>query len=221
MLGLSSAIVFAASAIASVAALPGNYSALVPRYTGSQTGTFDGYYFSYWTDGTAQATYTNTGAGAYSLSWGGNVGNFVGGVGWNPGSTSRSVTFGGSWSTSGNAYLSLYGWSTNPLVEYYVMEDFGTYNPGSAATNKGTYSSDGSTYTMYTDTRTNAPSIIGTATFQQFISVRSSKRTSGTITFANHVNAWAGAGLHLGTMNYQIIATEGYYSSGSASLTVH
>ncbi|KAF8313834.1 xylanase A [Clavulina sp. PMI_390] len=220
MLGLSSAIVLAASAITGVSALPGNYSALAARYTGSETGTYDGYYYSYWTDGTAEATYTNTGAGSYSLSWTGNVGNFVGGVGWNPGSTSRSVTFSGSWSTTGNAYLSLYGWSTSPLVEYYVMEDFGDYNPGSAATYKGSYTSDGATYYMYTDTRTNAPSISGTATFPQYLSIRQSKRTSGTITFANHVNAWASVGLDLGTMNYQIMATEGYYSSGSSSITI-
>jgi hypothetical protein len=101
------------------------------------------------------------------------------------------------------------GWSTNPLVEYYINEEandfnLGTANPGT--THMGTVVSDGSTYDIYTHTQVNQPSIQGTATFQQFLSVRQSKRTSGTVTIQNHVNAWASLGMHLGTMNLQIMA---------------
>jgi endo-1,4-beta-xylanase len=53
--------------------------------------------------------------GQYSVTWSGN-GNWVGGKGWKPGAA-RVITYSGTYSPNGNSYLSIYGWTTNPLVE--------------------------------------------------------------------------------------------------------
>lgn len=87
-------------------------------------------------------------------------------------------------------------------------------------TQKGSFTSDGATYEIWENTRTNEPSIEGTSTFNQYISVRSSARTSGTVTLENHFTAWANAGMDLGTMNLQVIAVESWNGAGSASQTV-
>lgn len=83
----------------------------------------------------------------------------------------RLVNYTGSFQTSGAAYLALYGWTNNPLVEYYVIEAMGNHNPSDnvSATQYGCLTSDGGVYEIWEKKRTNAPSILGDNTdFEQY-----------------------------------------------------
>nr|BAA08650.1 endo-beta1,4-xylanase [Achaetomiella gracilis] len=219
MVNFSSLFLAASAAVVAVAA-PGELPGMHKRQTltSSQTGTNNGYYYSFWTDGQGNVQYTNEAGGQYSVTWSGN-GNWVGGKGWNPGSA-RTINYTANYNPNGNSYLAVYGWTRNPLIEYYVVENFGTYNPSTGATRLGSVTTDGSCYDIYRTQRVNQPSIEGTSTFYQFWSVRQNKRSGGSVNMAAHFNAWAAAGLQLGTHDYQIVATEGYYSSGSATVNV-
>ncbi|EAQ89463.1 hypothetical protein CHGG_06082 [Chaetomium globosum CBS 148.51] len=186
--------------------------------TPSSSGQHGGYYYYFWTDGGGTVNYQNEDDGSYNVQWQ-DCGNFVGGKGWNPGSSSRIINFNATFETLGNGYLAIYGWATNPLVEYYIIESFGTFDPSAYAQQRfEPYTADGSEYSLGRNIRYGLP--IGGSTIVQYYAVRRNKRSSGSVTVADHFAAWKERGLKLGAFKDQIVATEGYASNGSSSVTV-
>jgi endo-1,4-beta-xylanase len=135
---------------------------------------------------------------------------------------SSSITYAGTYTANGGSYLAVYGWVNSPQAEYYVVENYGNFNPctGSGVTQLGSLSSDGGTYQVCTHTQVNQPSITGTSTFKQYFSVRQSKRSSGTVTMSNHFSFWSRSGFNPNNLNYQVVAVEAFSGTGHASMTV-
>jgi len=209
--------IFAALVAAGCLAITANAQTVSNNGTGSNNGFF---YSLFTSSGSATLTFPEASKfpGNYAITWS-DVGDVVGGKGFNPGSAQTIGYNVGS--ASGFNYISIYGWLTNPLVEYYITE-FGSLFV-SDATFKGSVSSDGHTYNTYEHEQVNQPSIQGTATFEQYLDAwgGASIGTNGTVTTANHFNHWKSLGLPVGTFNYQILATEAFNgASGSVNATV-
>ncbi len=186
------------------------------------TGYEGNFAYELWKD-YGDTSMTLKGNGLFECWWE-NIGNalFRKGVKWDCTKTysqlgNITVNYGVDYQPNGNSYLCVYGWCRNPLVEYYIVDSWGTWRPP-GATSKGTITVDGGTYEVYETTRVNQPSIDGNTTFQQYWSVRTSKRTSGTISVTEHFKAWERMGMKMGLMYEAALTVEGYQSSGWADV---
>jgi endo-1,4-beta-xylanase len=193
------------------------FTATAQTICSSETGSQGGYTYELWTEGSGSVCMTLGSGGSFSVEWS-NAGNFVARKGNRPGEYNSTVSYSCNYNPNGNSYLGVYGWTTDPLIEYYIVDGWGDWRPPGASS-KGTVNIDGGTYDIYETTRTNQPSIIGTATFQQYWSVRTSKKTSGSINCGAHFDEWANRGMNLGNFYEVSFHVEGYQSSGSANVT--
>ncbi|KYG10450.1 glycosyl hydrolase, partial [Sorangium cellulosum] len=185
------------------------------QYCSNQTGTHCGYTFEYWKDN-GTGCLTNT-ADGFNVTWS-NINNLLGRKGIRPGTKNTVVNYTADYRPNGNSYMGVYGWTKGPLIEYYIVDSWGNWRPPGGEGFMGTVTSDGGTYDIYRTQRVNQPSIEGNTTFYQYWSVRKDKRSSGTITVANHFNAWASKGMNLGSLYEVSMLVEGYQSSGSANV---
>jgi len=131
-----------------------------------------------------------------------------------------SINYGVDYNPDGNSYLCLYGWTVDPLLEFYVVDAWGSWRPP-GADSKGIIQIDGGSYDVYETTRTDMPSIIGVQTFNQFWSVRTEKKTEGSISVSQHIKAWEKMDMILGKMHEMAFCIEGYNSSGKADVYKH
>jgi hypothetical protein len=104
-------------------------------------------------------------------------------------------------SAGGYSYIGMYGWTTNPCVEWYVVDDsYNTMpiNPGNT-TNEGEVEIDGGTYIMYTrpTTGSGGTRCSGTTTWVQYYSVRKTARACGVISLSKHFGAWESLGMDM------------------------
>ncbi|KAG4100283.1 concanavalin A-like lectin/glucanase [Neocallimastix lanati (nom. inval.)] len=101
------------------------------------------------------------------------------------------------------SYIGIYGWTRNPLVEFYVVDNWlSQYRPGDWVGNKkhGDFTIDGARYTVYENTR-YGPSIDGNTNFKQYFSIRQTARDCGTIDITAHFQQWEKLGMTMGKMH--------------------
>ena len=129
-----------------------------------------------------------------------------------------------NWKKSGNAggynYIGIYGWTVDPLVEYYIVDDWFS-EPGAnlLGQKKGEFTVDGATYEVYQNQRNNAPSIKGNQTFPQYFSKRKGARSCGHIDISAHFKKWESLGMKMGKMYEAKVLVEAGGGSGSFDVT--
>lgn len=206
----------------SASAAHGENSRPATTLTNNAIGTEDGYGYELWKD-RGDTTMSLTGGGTFTCEWS-NINNalFRRGVKFDSMQTYQeigdiTVDYEVDYHPNGNSYLCVYGWTREPLVEYYVVESWGTWRPPGGSP-IGTITVDDGVYDVYKTVRVNQPSIDGNTTFEQYWSVRKEKRTAGTIDVAAHFAAWENMGLQMGKMYEAALTVEGYQSAGSAEV---
>uniref|UniRef100_UPI0025DD01B7 glycoside hydrolase family 11 protein n=1 Tax=uncultured Ruminococcus sp. TaxID=165186 RepID=UPI0025DD01B7 len=198
-------------------------------------GNIGGYDYEMWNQNGQGQVSMNPGAGSFTCSWS-NIENFLARMGKNYDSQKQNykqignivLTYDVEYTPRGNSYMCVYGWTRNPLMEYYIVEGWGDWRPpGDGAERKGTVNLNGNTYDICKTMRYNQPSLDGTATFPQYWSIRQQSGSAnnqtnymkGTIDVSKHFDAWSQAGLDMSGTLYEVsLNIEGYRSNGSANV---
>jgi hypothetical protein len=192
-----------------------------------------GYAYELWADGGGTGCMTVHGVdAAFSASWS-DVEDFLGRVGLDFDQTRTHQQIGEIKATfqetksddGGFTYIGIYGWTTNPLREFYILDDWGVEKPGGFSSDGtprdevGTLTADGETYDVWKKTRENKPSIEGTATFDQYFSIRRTARQCGTVSVSEHFRQWEELGLSLGNLYEVKWLVEAQFNGGEVQFT--
>ncbi len=186
-------------------------------------------WFLWYTGGNGcMTTYDNL-SGAFSAQWN-NVGDFLARIGFwfdetqtvaQLGEIGADMKFTRQGNAGGFSFIGIYGWTTNPLVEYYIVEDSFGNGPAQpfATQQRGSFTVDGAQYNIYSGDRQNQPSIIGNANFTQILSVRQNPRQCGHVSISEHFRQWQRMGMNLGMAKEAKILVEAGGGNGSITFT--
>lgn len=133
------------------------------------------------------------------------------------------VNYEAKYNPYGDAWLCVYGWAINPLVEWYIIERYSTYKPPNGGYLIGNFETDGDVYEVFRADRKKRPTVFGDfpLDFSQYWSVRTTGRTSGTVDVSSHFRAWESLGLALGEISEIALSVEAWLSSGDAEIILN
>ncbi len=201
------------------------------QHSGNSQGGSNNLAWQIWSN-QGTGTLTTFSTPAFTAAWN-NSGDYLGRLGFEWGNSGKTYdqygtvtadfTFKKNGSGGGFSYIGIYGWSTNPCIEWYIVDDsfgsmpFTPYNSGQ----KGTATIDGESYKLYSNgTNGTGGSRCNQSSWTQFWSIRQKARQCGTITISDHFKAWDGAGMKLGTLLEAKILVETGGGSGSVDFAV-
>lgn len=224
------------SSSSSGGAAPLDCSATMPtdgtKHTGLGQGGKDNLAWQLWANTASNGSITTFSIPAFSASWN-NAGDYLARIGFEWGNAGKTYDTYGTIAAQyaykktgtggGYSYIGIYGWSTNPCVEWYIVDDSFNgmpVNPGNT-TNKGTVKIDGGDYILYTrQTTGTGGSRCNVSSWAQYYSVRKTARQCGTISITQHFDAWKAASMPLGNLLEAKILVEVGGGNGSADFPV-
>lgn len=135
--------------------------------------------------------------------------DIVGGKGWSTGA-GRTINYNIGLLQGSYNFVGVYGWTRSPLIEYYVVEKGNI----SGQNQNRNFNANGKNYSFKKQVRSNAPSILGTRTFYQFISQHGNAPTGSNqkVNMQAHINHWNkhGGQNKLSNFDYQVFGIESY-----------
>jgi endo-1,4-beta-xylanase len=187
-------------------------------------GTADGLNYGIWSNGSGGNVTTFANAHAFGASWN-NGGDFLAHLGLDFNSSKSYTAYGTiaaqiaetkTGTAGGYSSIGMYGWTQNPCVEWYIVDD--SFQTMPTQRSSVTTSIDGGTYYLIKNTTTGSGGNDCGATvssWTQMWSVRSAARQCGTITVSDHFAAWANQGWSLGNLTSVHINVEVGGGTGS------
>jgi endo-1,4-beta-xylanase len=182
------------------------------QHSGNTQGTSGNFAWQLWSNGTGP-TMTTFDVPAFRLTWGPDSGDVLGRLGLDfadggmtydqYGTITAQFAENKSGTGGGYSYIGIYGFSADPCVEFYIVDDSYSEMPIKpySTTNKGTVTIDGGSYALYSGTMSSTgDSSCRGSVWSLFYSVRQTARTCGQISITQHFDAWKAAGMKLGNL---------------------
>ncbi|HWP06156.1 MAG TPA: glycoside hydrolase family 11 protein [Polyangiaceae bacterium] len=200
-------------------------------HNGNSQGGSNNLAWQIWSNG-GSGSLTTFSTAAFIATWN-NSGDYLGRLGWEFGNSGKTfasygdITADLAFKKNGTAgqysYVGIYGWTTNPCIEWYIVDDsysmmpFNTGNPVS-----GTVDLDGGTYNLVkrNTSGTGGNRCGNVSNWDQFYSIRHTGRQCGTISVTEHFKIWDAKGWKLGNLLEVKILVEAASGQGSVEFAV-
>jgi hypothetical protein len=200
-------------------------------HSGNTQGGSGNLAWQIWSNG-GSGSLTTFSTPAFIASWN-NSGDYLGRLGFEFGNSGKAFSSYGditadlAFKKNGSAgqysYVGIYGWSTNPCIEWYIVDDSFSampFNTGTAPS--GTADLDGGTYNLVkrNTSGTGGNRCGNVSNWDQFYSIRHTGRQCGTISVSEHFKIWDAKGWKLGNLLEVKILVEAASGSGSVEFSV-